>query len=280
MLAAALARTLRERGHAPVLLDRGGLDVTNAGAIGDTFARHVPTLVFNCAAYTKVDLAEQEPEIANRVNGEAAGRLAFEAMRCGAKFVHYSTDYVFDGTLRRPLRQDDPVGPQSAYGRSKLIGEQAIQDLAVLDHLILRTAWLYGPNGPNFVKTMVTLARAGKPLRVVNDQVGSPTYTLDLAAATLDLIDRDASGVWHLSNSGETTWFQFANAVFEEWGLQPDLQPITSDAWKAQRPESAPRPPYSVLDVTPFEKAVGRPIRHWREALRAFKVESDRAGML
>jgi dTDP-4-dehydrorhamnose reductase len=113
---------------------------------------------------------------------------------------------------------------------------------------------------------------------VVNDQVGSPTYTLDLAAATLELVDHDARGIWHLSNSGETTWFDFARAIFEEWGMQPDLQPTTTDAWKAGRPNIADRPAYSVLDVSPFAHLTGHPIRPWREALKAFKAEVDRTG--
>ena len=277
MLATALRRTLEQRGVKAHVLDRAACDVTDERNVDDAFELRRPTLVLNCAAYTKVDLAEKETELANRVNGTGAKNLARGCAACGAKLVHFSTDYVFDGTLRRPLRPDDPVGPQSAYGRSKLLGEQAIQRVTGLDYLILRTAWLYGPNGPNFVKTMVTVAKAGKPLRVINDQFGTPTYTLDLAAATLELLDRDAGGVWHLTNGGETNWYDFTRAIFQEWGLAPDLQPTTSEAWKAQRPESAIRPAYSVLDVSPFEKAVGRPMRAWRDALGAFRAEVDRS---
>jgi dTDP-4-dehydrorhamnose reductase len=278
MLAYALDRTLRERGHPPLLVDRATLDVTNRDAIVELFAREKPTLVLNCAAFTKVDLCETEQELANLINGKAAGELAYESAQHEAKFVHFSTDYVFDGSLRRPLRPDDPVGPQSAYGSSKLMGEELVRDLGAASDLIIRTAWMYGPNGTNFVKTMVNVAKAGKPLRVVNDQIGSPTYTLDLAAATVALVDAGARGIWHLSNAGETTWFDFARAIFEEWGLKPDLQPTTSDAWKAGRPDIATRPAYSVLDVTPYAERIGRPMRHWREALAAFKVEVDRSG--
>ena len=278
MLATALRQALERRGVKPHVVDRAACDVADEGAVDELFELRRPSLVLNCAAYTKVDLAEQEPDAANRVNGSGPGVLARACRACGAKLVHYSTDYVFDGTLRRPLRPDDPVGPQSAYGKSKLLGEQAIQSVAGLDYLILRTAWLYGPNGPNFVKTMVTVAKAGKPLRVLNDQFGCPTYTPDLAAATLELLDRDAHGVWHLSNAGETNWFDFARAIFDEWGLSPDLQTTTSAAWKADRPTSATRPAYSVLDVGPFAQLVGRPMRDWREALRAYKQEVDRSG--
>ena len=277
MLASALRRTLEQRGVKPRVLDRAACDITDARVVDDLFELQRPTLVLNCAAYTKVDLAEKETDLANRVNGTGAENLARGCAACGAKLVHYSTDYVFDGTLRRPLRPDDPVGPQSAYGKSKLLGEQAIQRVVGLDYLILRTAWLHGPGGANFVKTMVTVAKAGKPLRVINDQFGSPTYTLDLAGATLELLEREATGVWHLSNAGETSWHDFARAIFQEWGLTPDLQPTTSEAWKAQRPESATRPGYSVLDVTPFAETVGHPMRNWCDALAAFKAEVDRS---
>jgi dTDP-4-dehydrorhamnose reductase len=278
MLATALRRTLEKRGVKTHVLDRAGCDVTDERAVDDVFELRRPTLVLNCAAYTKVDLAEQEMEVANRINGTGAENLARGCAASGTKLVHFSTDYVFDGTLRRPLRPDDPVGPQSAYGKSKLLGERAIQRVTGLDFLILRTAWLYGSNGPNFVKTMINVAKAGKPLRVINDQFGTPTYTLDLAAATLELLDRDADGIWHLTNGGETNWYDFARAIFQEWRLAPDLQPTTSEAWKKQRPDSATRPAYSVLDVTPFEKAVDHPMRGWRDALAAFKAEVDRSG--
>jgi dTDP-4-dehydrorhamnose reductase len=278
MLAHALKGALDARGLRYNAVTRSQWDIGDPQQVELLFEDVHPTLVLNCAAYTKVDLAEQEAAVANRVNGDGPRNLAEACAAAGAKLVHYGTDYVFDGTLRRPLRPDDPVGPQSAYGKSKLLGEQAIQETLNLDYLILRTAWLYGANGPNFVKTMVSVARAGKPLRVVNDQIGSPTYTRDLASATLELVDRDARGIWHLSNSGETNWFEFARAIFEEWGLEPDLQPTSTDAWKAGRANIANRPAYSVLDVTPYADLVGHPMRPWREALAAFKVEVDRSG--
>jgi dTDP-4-dehydrorhamnose reductase len=280
MLAHALKGALDAKGVRYNAVTRNRWDISDAPQVELMFEDFRPTLVLNCAAYTKVDLAETEVDAANRVNGDGARHVAEACAASGAKLVHFSTDYVFDGTLRRPLRPDDPVGPSGAYGKSKLAGEQAIKNVFGLDYLIIRTAWLYGFNGANFVKTMVNVAKAGKPLRVVNDQVGSPTYTLDLAAATLELVDRDARGIWHLSNTGETTWFDFARAIFEEWGMQPDLQPTTSDAWKAGRANIADRPAYSVLDVTPFAQLTGQPMRHWRDALHAFKAEVDRSGTL
>jgi dTDP-4-dehydrorhamnose reductase len=273
MLAHAFDTTLKQRGHSSLLASRGDCDVADAARVAALFDRLRPTLVLNCAAYTKVDLAEKEPAAANLANGHGPAVLADACRRSGAALVHFSTDYVFDGSSRRPWRADDPVDPQSAYGRSKLLGERAVQQNPPSRWLICRTAWLYGPGGPNFVQTMLNVARAGKPLKVVNDQVGSPTYTFDLAAATLDLLDRGAHGVYHVANAGQTTWFDFARAIFQEWGLEPDLKPTTSAEWKATKPDSATRPAYSVLDLAPLEQTLGRPMRPWRDALRAYHSE-------
>jgi dTDP-4-dehydrorhamnose reductase len=278
MLANAFARLFPQRGVAPMLLGRDRLDITNVINVQNVLRDVRPTLVINCAAYTKVDQAEKEFDLARRVNALGPTLLAATCEKQGAMLVHFSTDYVFDGTLRRPLRPDDPVGPQSAYGRSKLCGEQVIAESKTTNWLIVRTAWLYGRGGPNFVQTMVNAGRAGRPLTVVNDQVGSPTYTLDLAQATLELIDRGASGIFHVSNSGQTTWYDFAAAIFEEFGLRPQLSAILSAQWKASRPDSAPRPAYSVLDLSATERLLGRPMRPWRDALRAFKAEVDAHG--
>lgn len=272
MLAHAFAPALAARGVRAAVVGRQDCDVANAKDVAATFDRVRPTLVINCAAYTKVDLAEKEQAQAQAANGIGPALLADACGYHGATLVHFSTDYVFDGALRRPLRPDDPVGPQGAYGQSKLAGERNVQKLNPPGWLIVRTAWLYGPNGPNFVQTMLNVARAGKPLRVVNDQVGSPTYTLDLAAAALGLLDRGASGIWHVSNAGETTWFDFARAIFEEWGLTPDLGPTSSAAWKMTKPDSAARPAYSVFDLAPLEELLQRPMRPWREALRDYHL--------
>ena len=267
MLAHALDAALKKRGRISFLAARADCDVASAGQAAALFDKVRPTLVLNCAAYTKVDLAEKEQAQADRCNGDGPAVLADACRRSGAALVHFSTDYVFDGRSSRPWRTDDPVDPQSAYGRSKLLGEQAIQRNPPARWLILRTAWLYGPNGPNFVQTMLNATRAGKPLKVVNDQVGSPTFTFDLAEATLDLLDRGAKGIYHVTNLGRTTWFEFARAIFQEWGLTPDLSPITTADWERTKPDSAKRPAYSVLDLTAAERALGRPMRPWREAL-------------
>lgn len=278
MLASAIKRELTSRGMKFSGADLPDIDITNLDSIASNFSRVYPTLVINCAAFTNVDGCETKTDIANAVNGTGVGHLAAACAARGAKLVHFSTDYVFDGTLRRPLKPDDPVGPQSAYGKSKLLGEQEIARRAKSndDWLVIRTAWLYGPNGPNFPQAMLNAARAGKPLRVVSDQVGAPTFTYDLAAATLQLLDRKATGIWHIANSGVTNWFEFAKAIFEEFGVTPStFEAITSDQWKQIKPDSAIRPAYSVFDLSPFEKLTGQPMPDWRDALHRYRLALD-----
>ena len=272
MLAQALERSLRRKGHAPGLLSRGDLDVADPDQVAAVFAQYKPTLLLNCAAYTKVDLAEKEPDKADRCNGDALAVLAEQCARHNTKLVHFSTDYVFDGTLRRPIKPDHPTGPQSAYGRSKLLGEQHVRQINPPGWLILRTAWLYGPGGPCFPQTMINAARAGKPLKVVDDQVGSPTFTRDLADATLSLINAEASGVFHVANAGETTWHDFTAAILDEFSLKTDLSRTTSAEWKQTRPDSATRPAYSVLDTSDYARVTGRTMRDWRAALHDYRL--------
>lgn len=276
MLAHALRRTLETRGLPAAALRREECDIADPRSVRRAFELHRPTLVLNCAAYTKVDLCEEKHDLANAVNGAALETLATAAQASGAKLVHYSTDFVFDGRSNRPYRPDDPTNPLSAYGRSKRLGEQLLQDINPPGWLIIRTAWLYGPGGPCFPQTMLSLARKGVPLRVVSDQVGCPTFTFDLAEATIDLLDHNAAGVWHVTNSGQTNWFGFTRAILEEFGVAPaELLPTTSAEWKQARPSSATRPAYSVLDITPLQQLLARPMRHWRDALRAYKQATD-----
>jgi dTDP-4-dehydrorhamnose reductase len=272
MLAHALITRLSERGVHAFVLSRDELDITKEGSVRSVFEIIRPTVVINCAAHTKVDQCEQEEDIAAAVNGMGAGHLATAARDFSAKLVHFSTDFVFDGSSTKPYRADDPVGPLSAYGRSKLLGERAIQRINPPGWIVIRTAWLYGPGGPCFPQTMINAAKAGKPLKVVADQIGSPTFTHDLADATLDLIDHDAQGVWHLTNTGSVSWHGFTAAILEEFGLKTDLSETTSADWKRLRPASATRPAYSVLDVEPFARLTGKAMRPWREALHAYRL--------
>ncbi|HWE04933.1 MAG TPA: dTDP-4-dehydrorhamnose reductase [Tepidisphaeraceae bacterium] len=275
MLAHALFRNLQSRGQTAHGVDLPECDITNQSSMAELFKTRRPTLVFNCAAHTKVDLCEEQEELANAINGHAVGAIAKLCREYGTYLVHFSTDFVFDGHGTRPYRATDAAGPLSAYGRSKLLGEQLLRQNAPEQWIIARTAWLYGLNGPNFPKTIVDRARANQPLKVVNDQVGSPTYTDDLAAATLDLLERNQSGIWHLTNTGQVSWFEFAKATLEAFDIKFDVAQTTSAEWFKMRPKSAIRPAYSVLDTEPFARCVGRPMRPWQDALRDYAVASQ-----
>jgi dTDP-4-dehydrorhamnose reductase len=277
MLGHAMADALYNRGLRPVLLDRKACDLADAAATLCVFDHH-PTLVLNCAAHTKVDLCEQEPDLADRVNGTAVGEIAAMCQQTGAALVHVSTDFVFNGSGTAPYRTDEPTAPLSAYGRSKLLGETELPKHAPARWLIVRTAWVFGRHGANFPRTMVTVAKAGKPLSVVNDQVGSPTYTVDLARGILALLDAKANGIYHFTNSGQTNWRDFAAAAVAEFGLDHPVAGITSADWAKVKPNAAHRPGYSVLDLSPYERATGQQPRPWQEALAAYRREVEAFG--
>jgi dTDP-4-dehydrorhamnose reductase len=273
MLASALIAKLRERGSDQITgVDVDTCDITQPDSLAKTFDSARPDLVINCAAFTNVDGCETKTDLANAVNGTGVANIAKACKATNAALVHYSTDYVFDGSMRRPLRPEDPTGPVSAYGKSKLLGETLLQQNAPARWMILRTAWLYGPNGPNFVNTIVNAARAGKPLRVVADQFGCPTFTHDLADATLNLLTKSATGIWHISNSGETNWFEFAKAILKEFAIDHPVEAISSADWKKIKPDSATRPFYSVFDVAPYAKLIGKPLPDWRDALHRYRL--------
>jgi len=278
MLGRSLAEVLKQRAVRAVGFDRASLDISDKASLRRLFREHRPTLLLNAAAHTKVDACEDEPGKADAINGHAVGQMAQLAREYGTTLVHYSTDFVFDGSSRRPYRVTDSTNPLSAYGRSKLLGEQKLTEHAPQRWLTLRTAWAYGAGGMNFPRIIVERARQGQPLKVVNDEIGSPTYTHDLAAATLDLLDAGASGLWHVTNAGEVSRFEYARAILEEFGVSTQLTPITTAEWFQIRPKQARRPAYSVLDVSPVEQILKRPMRPWRDALRAFKTEVDARG--
>lgn len=262
MLGQALAPVLSGRGHDVVGATRSDVDVRDPG--GCAAAVRAADVVVNLAAWTKVDDAEAQEREAFDVNATGAAHVARACATAGARLVHLSTDYVFDGTATAPYGEDDPLRPRTAYGRTKAAGEWAVR-AALPDAVIVRTAWLYGPGGPNFVRTMARLAGERETLSVVDDQFGQPTATPDVARFLADLVaHRSATGTFHATSDGETTWFGLARAVFEELGLNPDrVQPTTSDAYAA----AAPRPPYSVLghERTAALGLAGLP--HWRDAL-------------
>ena len=264
MLAHDLVPRLRAAGHQVTAMGRADLDVTDPGECIAGVAGH--DLVVNAAAHTAVDAAETEEAVAFGVNAVGPANLARACAHAGARMVHLSTDYVFDGMATEPYAVDHPIAPRSAYGRTKAAGEWAVQALCA-DHWIVRTAWLYGHGGPNFVSTMLRLAEERDTLSVVDDQRGQPTSTVDLSDLLLRLVDGDApSGTYHGTSSGETTWCGFARAVFEESGLDPArVLPTTTEAY----PRPAPRPAYSVLSHDSLERVGIAAIGAWRSGLAA-----------
>lgn len=256
---------------------REELDLTQPDAIRHLIQAAEPNLIINAAAYTAVDKAESEPELAQAINGTAPTIMAAEAQALGATLIHVSTDYVFDGQKNTPYLESDPTSPLGAYGASKLAGEEGIRSQCDR-HLILRTAWVYGNGGKgNFVKTMLRLGQEREELRVVVDQVGSPTWTGDLGQAILQFIgalegDRIAqiAGTYHVTNSGAISWYDFATAIFEEaahLGFPLHIQrviPITT----AEYPTPAKRPAYSVLSQQKTAALLGSPQPHWQQGLR------------
>lgn len=259
---------LRAAGAQVVAMSRAALDICDADAVARAMDAARPSVVVNCAAFTKVDDCESRVDEAMRINADGAGLLARQAARVGARFIHLSTDYVFDGRGSRPYREDDVVAPMealSAYGRSKLAGEQAVM-AAHPEALIIRTAWVYGPNGPGFPNAILRAAREKPRLKVVNDQTGSPTYAPDLAQAIVELSARGATGFVHVTNDQTCTWFEFASEIVRLAGLETPVDPCTT----AEFPRPARRPAYSVLDNSKYVALVGRPLRPWREAIAAF----------
>jgi len=264
-LGRAVAETCSDRDIEFEGRDIDTLDIGDAEAVTAWIEASKPSEVINCAASTAVDDCETDEQSAMKVNGTAVGFLAAACNAVGARLVQISTDYVFAGDSERPYREDDPVGPLSAYGRSKLRGEE----LAVTAHrhLIVRTAWLYGHGGRNFVEAIRRQIDDGaKTLEVVTDQRGSPTYCHDLAGAILDLIHSDAEGVVHAVNSGETTWHGFAVAIASSLKAEVEVKRVTADT--VQRP--AHRPAYSVLDTTRLSDILGRRMPAWKDALTRY----------
>lgn len=247
-------------------------DLARPQTLRDLTARVAPDVVVNAAAYTAVDRAEDEPELAFAVNAQAPGVLAEVCASRGMTLVHYSTDYVFDGLGTRPYREDDPTAPLGVYGASKLAGKQAIQ-ASGCHSLIFRTAWVYAAHGQNFMRTMLRLGAQRDELRVVADQIGTPTPAALIADVTAQVLTAKPtrSGIWNLTASGQTSWYGFARAIFEDAmaaGLidrAPRLIPITTD----QYPTRAQRPAYSVLDTSRLHKDFGVELPDWRAALRA-----------
>jgi dTDP-4-dehydrorhamnose reductase len=258
---------LETRGEQVVAFSRSELDITDGTAVGNAVRDARPDVIINCAAYTKVDDAETNEHLATAINGSAVELLANAADRTGALLVQLSTDFVFDGAKRTPYEINDPTAPLSAYGRSKLVGEHAA--MSARKHVVLRTSWLFGVHGPNFVEAIRNQVRKGtNPLRVVDDQRGRPTYTPHLAdaivrVARLAFESEDARGIVHYADEPECTWFDFARAIV---GAAAEVNPVNSSAF----PRPAIRPAYSVLSTKRYERLTGVKPESWEAGLQEY----------
>ena len=245
-----------------VFVGHAELDITNANAVAGIFSNQQFDVLINCAAYTAVDKAESERELAYSINAEAPGMLASIARENNCWFMHFSTDFVFDGSTSRPLLEDDATNPLSVYGASKLDGEKKV--LANNPKaIIIRTSWVYSSYGHNFVKTILRLCRERDALNVVNDQTGSPTYARDLASVVLQILPQWNPGIYNYGNEGIITWYDFAIAIRDLAGLKTAINPITT----SQYPTPATRPKYSVLNKQKIKAAFGLQIPQWRDSL-------------
>lgn len=241
------------------------LDIINQEAVHAIVHKIRPDVIINAAAYTKVDLAESNEDIAFAVNAWGQRNLSVAAEMYGAKMCYISTDYVFDGSGKEPYKEYDQINPLGVYGKSKYAGEELTKTLST-KYFIVRTAWVYGEHGNNFVHTMLRLAKDQNKLGVVNDQVGSPTYTVDLAQFIVRLIQTEKYGIYHATNSGSCTWYDFSKAIFEESSLEVKVTPLTTEEF----PTKATRPSYSVLDNFAMRVNGFGQLRPWREALSEF----------
>lgn len=278
MLGRALMAELVAAGHEAVGRTRADYDITDHAAAVRDFARLRPHAVVNCAAYTRVDDAEDEPERAMEINGRAPGRLAAAASAVDARFVQLSTDYVFDGNSDRPWREDDQANPLSSYGRSKLEGERTVAMAAPGSHLIVRTSWLFGAGGRNFPRALIERYRKGeREFRVVDDQYGRPTWTRHLARALVGCLEKGLTGIYHAGNTGAMSWFEFARLIFLRLGAADEVRvrAVSSEEWKAR----AARPRYSVLDTGKLEAALGFALPGTAEALDGFLAETGPDGL-
>lgn len=260
---------LARKNHQAFGTDRTQLDITNEEDVSAYINEVKPDVILHCAAYTNVDAAEEDEDAAYQINAAGTEYLAKAAKQIGAKMLYVSTDYVFDGSASEPYEVDEPTKPLGAYGRTKLAGEQLLQKQ--LDQFyIVRTAWVFGIHGNNFVKTMIRLGKERGEVGVVHDQVGSPTYTVDLARFMVELMETDKYGIYHATNSGICSWFEFAVEIFKQAEMEVKVNPLTSD----QFPRPAARPKYSVLSKKMIEQQGLKPLRDWKAALAAYLAET------
>ncbi len=264
MLGSDLLQILEDK-HEIIATNTSNLDITNNERVIEELKFHNPDMVINAAAYTDVDGCENKKDLAYAVNALGPNNLAIACNRIKSKLVHISTDYVFNGESKIPYMENDKTNPINSYGETKLKGEEFIQN-NMDDYFIIRTSWLYGFNGNNFVKTMLELSKNHEEISVVNDQKGSPTYTHDLAIAISKLIETDFYGIYNITNTGVCSWFDFAKDIFEIADVKINLNPVTTDEF----PRPAKRPKYSVLSNQKWKNKKFNPLRHYKEALSEY----------
>jgi dTDP-4-dehydrorhamnose reductase len=265
MVGTDLRNALAERGEGFLPLTRSDLDITDSRAVTAAAIEAHPSIIVNCAGYTRVDDAESNERLANAINGSSVELLAQAANAVDALLLHISSDFVFDGRSQAPYEINSATSPLSVYGRSKLLGEHAATHAR--KHVIVRTSWLFGVNGPNFVESIRRQIQKGtNPLRVVNDQRGRPTYTPHLADAIIRIANLDARGIIHYADEPECTWYDFASAIVEELGADLNVKPVSTDEF----PRPATRPAYSVLSTERYERLTGVKPESWREGLREY----------
>ena len=258
--------------HEIVGMDKEEIDITSADECAKAIGKTAPQIVINAAGYTNVDGCETAKEECFAVNAEALENIAVACHRKNIRIIHFSTDYVFNGTGSAPYKEDDDCDPINTYGASKLAGERYLQTLAQ-NYIIIRTAWLYGVNGKNFVRTILEKAKTTPRLTVVDDQLGSPTHTKDLAAAVDLLIEKNAQGIFHVTNRGSCSWYQFAVKILQEAGIDDvEVSPIKSD----QLVRPAKRPAYSVMSMQKFIQITGKATQPWQLGLQDY-LESMKA---
>lgn len=254
------------RKHKVIGLDIDEIDVTSMSACEKAIRENIPDIIINAAAYTNVDGCETAKDECFAVNAEAVKNLAVACREKNIRIIHFSTDYVFDGDANEPYKEDYPCNPVNVYGASKLAGELYLQELSN-NYIIIRTEWLYGKNGKNFVRTILEKVKTTDKLEVVDDQIGSPTYTRDLVLAVDLLIERNITGTFHITNRGNCSWFQFARKILQEAGItQVQVLPIKSENSQRQ----AKRPAYSVLSMQKFVAATGKTMQPWQLALQDY----------
>lgn len=266
---------LNKRGIDSVGVDIQEMDITDASSVEQVITNAHVDAVIHCAAYTAVDAAEDNQEICRKVNVNGTQNIATTCKNLGIKMMYISTDYVFDGQGTRPWEPDDARSPLNVYGQTKYEGELAVQNTLV-NYFIVRIAWVFGINGKNFIKTMLNLAKTHNHLTVVNDQYGSPTYTYDLAKLLVDMVVTDKYGIYHATNEGICTWYEFAREIFRQAHIQIDVQPVSSDAF----PSKAKRPANSRMSKDKLEENGFHRLPTWQDAVSRYLNELEKAQII